>query len=168
MENSGIGIRRVLTFSTGVGATVAMMAVSRATASRVMPELQALAATAVAKRGSTAGEALGMAAQLVNGGLFACAYDAACDRVSVRPGLATGATLGLVHGALAGVALAAVPAVHPRVPEQRPAPGAFLHRLGRGSAVGLVALHVLYGALVGAALAAIPDAEGRGNEEQTA
>jgi len=150
--------RWLFTFSTGVGATLAMMAASHAARSRVMPELQTLAATAVADRGSTAGVALGTAAQLAMGGVFAWGYDAAFVMSSLRPGVATGAGLGLLHGAVAGAFLGAVPAVHPRVPEQHPDPGAFLHRRGGGTAVGLLALHVLYGALVGAALAAMAPA----------
>jgi hypothetical protein len=169
MRISGLSTRHLLTFSSGAGATLAMMAVSRAAASPVMPELQELAATAVSDRGSTVGAALGFAAQLVNGGLFAQVYDAAFDRLSLQPGLVTGAGIGLVHGTLAGMALGAVPAVHPRVPEQQPDPGAFLHRLGGSAAATLLALHVLYGALVGAALAAIRHEEGRAADEaQTA
>jgi hypothetical protein len=160
MRSIDLGTRHVFTFSAGAGATLAMMAVSRATASPVMPELQDLAATAMAERGSTAGAALGFAAQLVNGGLFAQVYDAAFDHLSLKPGLAAGAGVGLVHGALAGMVLGALPAVHPRVPEQHPRPGVFLyHRQGGRGAAALIALHVLYGALVGGALAAIRDEE---------
>jgi hypothetical protein len=142
-------IPRTTTLAAGAAATLAMMAASRGARSPAMPVLEDLAATAVAPPASTAGEVLGVAAQLVSGGLFAHLYEIAFDRLALRPGWLNGAALGLMHGAVAGTLLAAVPALHPRVPEERPAPGAFLRRHGRGAAVGVLALHVLYGALVG-------------------
>ena len=119
-----------------------------------MPELQELAATAAAPRGSAAGEVFGYSVQLANGALFADFYSAAFHWLGVPPSWRTGAALGLGHGLLAGAVLAAVPAVHPRVPEEVPPPGAFMRHRGLGAAIMLVVLHGLYGAVVGRALAA--------------
>ena len=136
-------------FSAGVAGTAAMMAVSKWMGSPVMEDLQELAATATAPRGSRAGEAAGLALQLLNGGLFAQAYGAAIDAIQPRAAWCAGATIGAAHGVLAGAFLGAVPAVHPRVPEQVPTPRAFLLRRGVPAALALVALHALYGAIVG-------------------
>ncbi|HUE89297.1 MAG TPA: hypothetical protein VMO26_24730, partial [Vicinamibacterales bacterium] len=83
---------------------------------------------------------------------FAQVYGAAMDALQPRSAWiasCAGATLGALHGVLAGAMLGAVPALHPRVPEQVPAPRAFLLRRGVQAALALVALHALYGALVG-------------------
>jgi hypothetical protein len=145
--------RRGLVLGAGAAATTGMMIASRLTGSPVMPGLQQLAATVAAAPGSAAGSAFGYASQLVNGALFAEGYRLAFAALRITPSWQRGAVMGLGHGVLAGVVLAAVPPLHPRVPEQVPPPGAFMRHHGAGAAAMLVALHVLYGGLVGAAIA---------------
>lgn len=153
MTRPGPG-HRLRLFSTGAAATSAMMIASRALGSPVMADLHALAATVVRPRGSIAGDAVGHAAQLINGGLFAQAYEVALTRGPLSPGWRAGAALGLAHGVAAGLLLGAVPPLHPRVPDEVPAPGIFMRRRGAGAGVMLVALHGLYGAFVGAVIGA--------------
>jgi hypothetical protein len=153
MTDRWLTTEHCLTLAAGTTATVAMMLASRAAHSPVMDDLQELAATAAGPPHSRLGEVLGFSAQLVNGALFADAYRSAFHVLGIAPSARTGAAVGVVHGVAAGVVLAAVPPLHPRVPEAVPAPGAFMRHRGGGSAVMLVALHALYGALVGAAIA---------------
>jgi hypothetical protein len=144
---------RLLTFAAGALATGAMVAVARAARSPVMSDLQDLAATIAAPPGSVLGETLGSAVQVINGGLFAQAYDGAFEALRVEPGWRTGLGLGIVHGLTAGLFLGVVPALHPRVPAELPPPGAFLRHRGLHAATTLVALHALFGAIVGSAIA---------------
>jgi hypothetical protein len=142
---------RAQVFAAGVAGTAAMMAVAKAVGSPVIADLEELAGTAAAPRGSRLADTVGVTMQLVNGGLFAQAYGAAMDVLEPRSAWmasCAGATLGALHGVAAGALLGAVPALHPRVPEQVPAPRAFLLRRGVQAALALVALHALYGAIV--------------------
>jgi hypothetical protein len=68
--------------------------------------------------------------------------------LSDRSTLETGVSIGAIHGVLSGVALTAVPAFHPLIPETLPAPGMFLSELGMSAAVLFVALHLVFGAVV--------------------
>lgn len=135
-------------FIAGVVATGAMFAVSKASRSMVMPELTKLAGTMVAPPRSGVVGATGVVAQLVNGGVFAQAYRLVLDTRPSRQPWRRGLAIGLMHGAGAGLFLALVPRVHPRVPEQVAPPGAFMLNHGAGPAAVLVGLHGLYGAIV--------------------
>ncbi len=55
----------------------------------------------------------------------------------------------LVHWAIGGVFLTMVPPMHPEIPEERPAPGAFATSYGMDDAAGFLMTHVLYGLTVG-------------------
>lgn len=140
-------------FGAGVAGAAAMMAAAEAARSPVMRDLQELAGTLTASPGSEKSELLGFAAQLVNGGLLAEGYRAAFRVSGIRPTWRTGLALGAAHGMVAGAALSAVPALHPRVPDNIPAPRPFMLRRGARGAVMLVALHALFGAVTGAMLA---------------
>lgn len=140
-------------FLGGVAGTIAMMAASTAARSGVMSELTRLAGSMTSAPESRATQPVGVAAQLVNGGLFAVGYATAFRRFEQDLDWRTGAAVGLAHGLAAGVFLRMVPALHPRVPEDLPAPGAFMLNRGRGAALTLIGLHVLFGAIVGAASA---------------
>ena len=140
-------------FGAGVAGAAAMMAAADAAGSPVMHDLQELAGTLAAPPGSEKSELLGFASQLVNGGLLAAGYRTAFRLSGVRPTWRTGLAFGAAHGLIAGATLAAVPALHPRVPSEIAAPRPFLLRRGPRGAMTLVALHALFGAVVGAMLA---------------
>jgi hypothetical protein len=129
-----------------------MIAVSAAGRLGVMAELTRLAGTVTAAPGSRASYPIGIAAQLLNGGLFGAAYHTAFERLDRQMDWRAGALVGLTHGLAAGLFLALVPALHPRVPEELPAPGAFMLNRGTSPAITFVALHGLFGAIVAAAL----------------
>ena len=136
-------------FVGGVLGAAAMMAASKAAGSPVMGDLQRLAGTVVFEPNTAGSRLLGSGAQLLNGGLLAQGYLEAINRMRIDPGWRSGLAIGIMHGAIAGVALGLVPAVHPRVPEQVRAPGWFLRRRGASGAVTLIALHALFGSIVG-------------------
>lgn len=111
--------------------------------------------------------ALGLAMQLVTGGALGTLY-AALLAAAPRPTPMAGGFIGLLHAMIAGVCLAAMPALHPAVPEAITAPGLLM--IGRGAlACGLfVLVHVAFGALMSIHVAspraaasthAVPDAE---------
>lgn len=78
-----------------------------------------------------------------------------------------GALIGIVHGIVAGAAMAMVPAIHPRVPKDAPAedmtgltagsgaslrvkaPGAFAKNYGSMTPAGMVMAHIVFGLVVG-------------------
>jgi hypothetical protein len=144
-------------FAAGVAGTAAMMAVSAATGSGVMAELTRLAGTVTSTPGSRASSPVGIGAQLLNGGLFGVVYHMGFARLEREVDWRTGAVVGVAHGLAAGLFLALVPALHPRVPESLPAPGAFMLNHGFVPAITFVALHGLFGTIVAAA------SPGRGN-----
>ncbi len=93
--------------------------------------------------------AVGLAMHLVISGLIGLVYAWGFERVTHRAGWLVGAGFGVVHAVIAGIMMGMVPAIHPLIPGQMPAPGAFLSSVPMGP-VALFMLHVIYGAVVGA------------------
>jgi hypothetical protein len=144
-----------------------MMAASKAGRSLAMPVLTNLAGTMVAPPGSRAARAAGVVAQLVSGGMFAEAYRPVLEALPSSRPWRLGLAMGLLHGAGAGVLLALVPGVHPRVPEHVAPPGAFMLNHGAGPAVAFVGLHLLYGAVVASLLGSFRRLSNTGTNEKT-
>lgn len=92
---------------------------------------------------------LGLVLHLAISGAIALLYGLGFERITHRAGPGIGAAFSLVHFAVAGLALAAIPALHPLVPEQMRAPGAFMSGIGFGGVLLLLIEHVVYGAIVG-------------------
>lgn len=93
---------------------------------------------------------LGLAWHCLNGGIFGVIY-AAAFRAAGRTGAGIGAGIGLLHWVAAGVAWGLLlPALHPLVPGQLPAPGLFAAGYGfAGGVIALLLAHLLYGGVVG-------------------
>lgn len=92
---------------------------------------------------------VGFVMHLMISGLIALLYAWAFEHVAHRSGAGIGALFGLVHAVIAGLAMGMVPGIHPLIPEQMPAPGAFLSNIPMG-VIALFVLHAIYGAVVGA------------------
>lgn len=92
----------------------------------------------------------GLALHLLLAGAIALAYGWAFETLSGRADWRVGLAFGLVQAIVAGVALWALPAVHPLVGERVPSPGPFLSRLGAAGVLLHFGLHAMYGAVVGA------------------
>lgn len=81
---------------------------------------------------------------------FALIYAWGFERVTHRSGLLVGLGFALIHIILTGPVMAAIPAIHPMIPETMMAPGAFMSGMG-ATGVFLFALeHLIYGGIVGA------------------
>jgi len=93
--------------------------------------------------------ALGLAIHLVMGGLFGIGYAWLFERVLHHGGAVAGVGIGLVHAVFAGIFMAVIPIIHPLIPAEMPAPGAFMANLGPMGVVAEFALHAIFGAIVG-------------------
>jgi hypothetical protein len=114
-------------------------------------ELEMMMGTMVRSPGSQAW-LLGLAGQIATGGVLAQGYRLMFEELGIRPTAAAGAALGLLHGGVAGAALAAAPLAHPRMPEEVDPPGAFMRRAGGREAALFLGVHVLFGAIVASCL----------------
>lgn len=99
--------------------------------------------------------ASGMSFHLLIGALFGLAYAAVFQWLPfwglLSAGMVWGAILGVAHALIAATALAAAPALHPRVGQQGrfAAPGFFGHRYGATVPLSLCLLHIVFGASFG-------------------
>ncbi len=107
------------------------------------------------------GRALGLAFHVVVSALIALIYAWAFDLLGLDGNLwLWGLVGGAVHWVIAGVFLAMVPAMHPEIPEQRPAPGAFAKNFGAPDVPAFLMGHLLYGLVVGILYAYLAGAGG--------
>lgn len=93
---------------------------------------------------------IGFLMHLMISGLIALAYGAGFENVTHRADWKVGAAFSILHILIGGVFMGMVPMMHPLVPEQMPAPGAFMSNQGAIGVAAFVMLHVIYGAIVGA------------------
>ncbi|MGQ0642568.1 MAG: hypothetical protein ACT4P6_17630 [Gemmatimonadaceae bacterium] len=98
---------------------------------------------------------VGLGMHLMLSALIAILYAAGFEYVTHRAGAGPGFGFSLIHIVLAGLFMAMIPAVHPMVPEQMPAPGAFLVNMGAGHMALFIAEHLMYGGIVGALYGAV-------------
>jgi hypothetical protein len=96
---------------------------------------------------------LGLAIHVAAGGVFGALYARFLDSPGVAATLRTGAAFGALHAVIAGLALSLLPAVHPLMPDEIAAPGAFASNLGGIAALLFIIEHVAFGSIVGAAVA---------------
>ena len=133
----------------GVGGALAMTGLGALARAVGLPSsLELMIGSAVVGNGSATAWAVGFVLHLALGACFGLVYGALLDRAQ-QPTPEIGVSIGSIHAVLSGVALAAVPAAHPLVPDAMAAPGMFLSNLGIAPAIFFVALHLIYGALVG-------------------
>ncbi len=138
-------------FSAGVAGGAVMTAVTWAARTTLgMPmNLEMMEGTMLVQPPSGVAWTVGLLMHLMISGLIGLAYAWGFERATHRAGPLVGAGFGVVHAVVAGVMMGMVPAIHPLIPEQMPAPGAFLSNIPMG-VVALFMLHVIYGAVVGA------------------
>jgi hypothetical protein len=86
---------------------------------------------------------------LISGGI-ALIYAWAFEHITHRASASIGAAFAIVHAVIGGLFMGMMPLMHPLIPEQMPAPGAFMSNIGTMGIVAEFALHILYGAVVGA------------------
>jgi hypothetical protein len=93
---------------------------------------------------------IGFAIHLTLSLLIALPYAWGFERVTHRAGATVGLGFAIIHLIIAGLMMAIMPAVHPMIPEQMPAPGAFLANMGPPFVALFVIEHLIYGTIVGA------------------
>jgi hypothetical protein len=104
---------------------------------------------------------IGFLMHLTISALIALAYAWGFERVTHRAGAVVGLGFAVIHVIIAGIVMAMIPAIHPMIPEQMPAPGAFMANMG-GTFVALFVIeHLLYGAIVGALYGPVEHPAGR-------
>jgi hypothetical protein len=91
----------------------------------------------------------GLVMFLTLSGAIGLLYGVAFERFLHRAGALAGAALSVAHVVIAGSVLAMLPAFHPMIPEQLPAPGAFLASFGPHAVVLFLASHAAFGVIVG-------------------
>ena len=72
------------------------------------------------------------------------------ERVTHRAGAVVGLGFAVIHVILAGMVMGMIPAIHPMIPEQMPAPGAFMANMGTTFVALFVIEHLMFGTIVGA------------------
>ncbi len=91
---------------------------------------------------------LGAVIHLVVSGLIAFIYAAVFEAIRGSNWF-TGLIGGAIHAVIGGLALTALPAIHPAIPDLLRAPGAFAINYGAAAATLFVAGHLIYGIIVG-------------------
>jgi len=133
-----------------VGGAVMSALMAMARAFMGMPaNLEMMLGTMVVQPPGAVAWTVGLVMHLVLSGLIALIYAWGFERVTHRAGWAVGAGFGVIHAIIGGLFMGMVPAMHPLIPEQMPAPGAFMSNIPMGP-VALFVLHIVYGAVVGA------------------
>ncbi len=137
-------------FLAGVAGGAAMTVLGAVVRALGMPvNLEMMLGTMFLAPGATAWIA-GLIMHLAISGMIALLYALGFERLSHRAGTGTGALFSLVHIVIGGCAMLALPAMHPMIPQEMPAPGAFMSGMGLAGVAFFVVEHVMYGAIVGA------------------
>lgn len=124
-----------------------LTAIARAMGMQV--NLEMLLGTMFGLSPGSAAWVLGLVMHLMISGLIALLYAFGFERVTHRAGAGIGAAFSFIHMVIAGVFMGVIPMMHPLVPEQLPAPGAFMVNMGAMGVGAFVMLHLIYGAIVG-------------------
>jgi hypothetical protein len=138
-------------FGAGVlGAVVMTVIMAMARAMGMPVNLEMMLGTMMGGPPSAAKWVMGFIMHLMAGGIFALIYAVGFEYLTHRADWLVGVGFGAIHSLFAGLFMAMMPAMHPLIPEQMPAPGAFMANLGMMGVIAEIMLHLIYGAIVGA------------------
>lgn len=112
--------------------------------------LEMMEGTMLGLQPSTTTWVIGFIMHLIISGIIGIIYAFGFEYAAHRSGLGVGIVFSLVHIIIGGIVMGMVPMMHPLVPEQMPAPGYFMSKLGVMGMIAFVMLHIIYGAIVGA------------------
>jgi len=132
------------------GGAVMSLLMAGARAMGMQATLEMVLGTMLGLAPGTGAWVVGFAMHLVISGLIALLYGWGFERLTRRADWQVGLGFGVVHAVIGGLVMGMVPAMHPLIPEQMPAPGAFMWNLGPMGVVAEMVLHLIYGAIVGA------------------
>ncbi len=93
---------------------------------------------------------IGFAMHMMLSVAIAFIYAWGFERVTHRAGAVVGLGFAVIHVFLAGMVMGMIPAMHPMIPEQMPAPGAFMANMGTTFVALFVIEHLMFGTIVGA------------------
>lgn len=98
------------------------------------------------KQHGTSGQLVGWAMHLMMSLIIGLIYAYAFQLLGLRDNLwLWGLVGGAIHWMMGGLFLAMVPAMHPEIPERRPAPGAFAKDFGTHDVLAFLLGHLAYG-----------------------
>ena len=118
-------------FWAGVVGGAAMSAIMVMARLMGMPvKLELMLGTMIGLAPGPAARIVGFLMHLVISGLIALLYAVVFEKVTHRADWKIGAAFSIIHTLIGGMAMGMVPAMHPLVAEQLPAPGAFMANLG--------------------------------------
>ncbi|KAF0095218.1 MAG: hypothetical protein E1N59_1264 [Puniceicoccaceae bacterium 5H] len=91
----------------------------------------------------------GFVFHVAGGGFIGLLYAAVFEFASHKAGPGTGAVVGTIHCVISGLAMMALPMLHPMMPNPMTPPGPFAIHYGIGATLTFIALHLIFGAIVG-------------------
>ena len=131
-----------------VGGAVMSIGLAMGRAMGMPANLEIMLGTMMLQPG-TAAFLVGLIMHLIISGMIALIYAWGFEQVTHRSSAAIGAGFGIIHGIIGGMFMGMMPMMHPLIPEQMPAPGAFMSNMGAMGVMAEMVLHVIYGAVVG-------------------
>jgi len=93
---------------------------------------------------------IGFAMHMMLSVAIAFIYAWGFEHVTHRAGVVVGLGFAVIHVIIGGMVMGIIPAMHPMIPEQMPAPGAFMANMGTTFVALFVIEHLMFGAIVGA------------------
>src|SRR5918994_6308722 len=131
----------------GLVMTIIMVFVRATMMPEANPEM--LWGTMTGSEPSTTTWIIGLIIHLVVSGVIALIYALGFEFVTHRAGVLIGLGFAIIHMIIGGIVMGLMPMMHPMIPEQMPAPGAFMSGMGAMGAGLFVLEHFIYGAIVG-------------------
>jgi uncharacterized membrane protein YagU involved in acid resistance len=138
---AGVLATAVMTVLMYVGRTLGMQ--------MDMPRMLGLMFTGPGNGGMVYG--IGLMVHVMMGIMFAVVYALLFDAFGIGANWLWGGVFGAAHGVFAGMAMAMMPVMHPRMGngEVFAAPGPFGVNYGSMVPIGIIMLHVVYGVAIG-------------------
>jgi hypothetical protein len=137
-------------FAGVVAGGVAAIACAVGRSRGLLADSEMMMETALVSRSASLAWLAGATMSVAVSGFVGVAYAVGFEYAIFRTGFGAGVLLAVVHTVISGLALAALPAVHPGIRSlQWPAPGVFKSNLGTLDTSVFVLVHLLFGAIVG-------------------
>lgn len=133
-----------------VGGVVMSIGLAMGRAMGMPANLEMMLGTMMGSQPSTMIWVMGFVMHLIISGLIALIYAVGFEYLTHRSGWLIGVGFGVIHAIIGGIFMGMMPMMHPLIPEQMPAPGAFMSNLGMMGVIAEIMLHLIYGAIVGA------------------
>jgi hypothetical protein len=133
-----------------IGAIVMTLIMRLARVSEALPaNLEMMLGTMIGLPVGALAWTVGLVIHLGAGAVFGLIYAWCFEHFAHRAGWGTGLGIGAFHTIISGFFLAAIPPLHPLIPEQMPAPGVFMANLGALGVMAFALLHLIFGAILG-------------------